>query len=72
MYCEATDATVSSLRRNGWVKSVRFFDDDREWGWWWFTVTDEARALPAVRTEIERMKAYDDANARRWIEMDDE
>ena len=71
MYSDATDATVSALKRNGWAKDVKFYDEVREWRWHWFTVTDAARALPAVLKEIDRMKAHDDARAQKWIEMDD-
>jgi hypothetical protein len=63
-------ATVVALQRRGWAQSVIFYEDKCR-GWAWFTVTEAARALSKVQTEIARMKAYDADNAHKWNEEDD-
>ena len=61
---DVTDATVVAMVRHGWAEHAKFYDDARQWRWWWFFVTEAARTSPLVLAEVAHLKAGDEARAK--------
>ena len=70
-WLEIRDATVAALETAGWIDRVKWFDAARKWRWTYFYVTSEARALPSVRAEVDRLRSAELRRDDRATASDD-